>query len=171
MAQGECYDLYFTGRTDDPRNVQFIGHEGPKPVLYTFTTATGYNMDTRTTIVSGRSDLVAHFDWDNGTHLGTAVVGSRRFSMTQLVSMGASPGTRRFTHDNMVFEWRKTATDTYDLYASSNIRLAIYRPKNQTTSVGPSHGYFQYSFSGYETLLLESLLALAVNRWIERYGL
>jgi len=51
-----------------------------------------------------------------------------------------------------------------------NIRIALFRKYNQLTAIGPSHGLIQYTFSN-DVLLIEVLLALLLNRWIDMNGI
>jgi len=166
-----CFDLYFVGRSNDPRNVQVIGFEGSNPILYSFETIS-VTSQTRTTITQGSGDMVALFDWTNGTHLGLcSLARNRKFAMAFLVDTGSTSFSRSFRHKSSVYEWRRIASDAYDLYSADNTRLALFRSKRQGTPVGDSHGYMQYSFHSHESLLLDSLLALCVNRWIDKNGL
>jgi len=54
------------------------------------------------------------------------------------------------------------------LYAGSDKPIAVFRrfSQPQPTAIGPAHGHFQYSFTR-DNLLVESLVALCVNRWID----
>lgn len=56
------------------------------------------------------------------------------------------------------------------LYAPQNRRIASFRRFDQQTPVGPSHGYMQYTFVQPD-LLLEALLALCMNRWLDINGM
>ncbi len=58
------------------------------------------------------------------------------------------------------------------LYSGPNTRLACFRRFRQPreTPVGPAHALLQYSFDD-DRLMLEALLALSLNRWIDWRGL
>jgi len=93
-----------------------------------------------------------------------------------------------FSSDGLQFEWRRDrdTPSSYDvrvspfaflfihvlnslqLYAGSDKPIAVFRrfSQPQSTAVGPAHGLFQYSFTR-DNLLVESLVALCINRWID----
>lgn len=50
------------------------------------------------------------------------------------------------------------------------MKIAVFRLCAQATAIGPSHGLLQYTFT-QEVLLMEALVALCINRWIDRYGM
>ena len=99
---------------------------------------------------------------------------------------------RTFWSEGTRFEWRRCYEDpnSYDvrherhsgshmprdrlpssqLFAIPNRRIAIFRRYAQATPIGPSHGMLQYTFS-HDLLLLEALLALCLNRWIDMRGI
>jgi hypothetical protein len=93
--------------------------------------------------------------------------------------------------DGRKFEWRRRLHDdpnSYDvrlssspvsgpvahfglqLYTEPDRRIAIFRRFVQLTPVGPSHAVLQYAFNN-DLLLLEALLALCLNRWIDWCGI
>lgn len=49
------------------------------------------------------------------------------------------------------------------------MQIAAFRRYAHETAVGPSHGLFQYTFKN-DLLLVEALIALCLNRWIDLYG-
>ena len=55
------------------------------------------------------------------------------------------------------------------LFAAQDIRIAAFRRLTQSTAIGPSHAFVQYTFN-HDPLLIEALLALCVNRWIDLHG-
>ena len=55
------------------------------------------------------------------------------------------------------------------LFAAQNIRIAAFRRLTQPTAIGPSYAFVQYTFN-HDPLLIEALLALCVNRWIDIHG-
>jgi len=169
-ATPSCFDLYFVGQINDPRNMQVIGYEGSNPILYSFDTVT-YGTQTRTSICRGAGEMLAYFDWTNTTHMGLCVIGAhQKFAMALLVGTGSTSFSRRFRHKNSYFEWRRISNDSYDLFSADNVRLALFRSKLQSTPVGEAYGYMQYGFQAQDGLLLEALLALCVNRWIDKHG-
>lgn len=54
------------------------------------------------------------------------------------------------------------------LYAAQTGRIAAFRRCITSTVVGPSHGLLQYKFS-HQQLLVESLVSLCINRWMDMY--
>ncbi|KXN82571.1 hypothetical protein AN958_02422 [Leucoagaricus sp. SymC.cos] len=167
------YQLFFTGR-DDPRSCILIG-EDTRPVYLTFETQenTG-SSNSSLQIYRDTRDLCARLEWGTGGYLGNAVIGNRQFPMAQLVLPGSmNYSARRFaSSDGGQFEWRRMREDTttYDLYMAPNVRIALFRKYSQLTAIGPSHGLIQYTFSNDE-LLIEALLSLLLNRWIDMNGI
>ncbi|KLO18792.1 hypothetical protein SCHPADRAFT_993244 [Schizopora paradoxa] len=162
-----AYDLYFTGSRGNPRQCIIIG-EDVEPIFYRFETPDVYMTNTTTTIYRN-SDVVAAFDWTASSYLGLCTVRHRQpFPMSQLVLQGSSATARAFYLNQVKFEWRRDKDDPtgYSLYTAQNIRIASFRRQDQNTPVGPSHAFLQYTFV-QPALLLESLLALCVNRWID----
>ncbi|KAF9009411.1 hypothetical protein BDQ17DRAFT_1235893 [Cyathus striatus] len=171
MATPATYDLFFTGR-DDPRSCVIIG-EDTKPIYFCFETIER-NMipNIRTMVYRNNKEVCARLDWSPGNHLGSATIGSRQLPMSQLVLPGSSNNARAFVSaDGRRFEWRRSRENptSYDLYASPNMRIAIFRRYAQPTAVGPSHGLLQYTFN-HDLLLAEALVALCLNRWIDIHG-
>jgi len=164
------YELFFTGR-DDPRDGCVVIGRDVKPVFLEFETSD--NPTIRTTI-QRNEQVVAAFDWTPGNHLGRCRIGAREIPMAQLVLPGSAPNARMFlSSDGRRFEWRRRLHDdpnSYDLFTAPNTRIAIFRRFAQLTPVGPSHGVLQYAFS-HDLLLLEALLALCFNRWIDWRGM
>lgn len=148
--------------------------EDTKPVYLSFDTQeSNLNQLIRTNVYKNTRDLCAKLDWGTGGFLGTATIGNRQFPMAHLVTPGTAEKARGFTSvDGKQFEWRRIREDTtaYDLYMAPNIRIALFRKYNQSTAIGPSHGLIQYTFSN-DVLLIEALLALLLNRWIDMNGI
>ncbi|KAF9036674.1 hypothetical protein BJ165DRAFT_594591 [Panaeolus papilionaceus] len=67
--------------------------------------------------------------------------------------------------------WRTHSQTTLgiQLYAAQNMRIAVFTRITQATAIGPSHGHLQYTFV-HDTLLIEALVALCLNRWIDLHG-
>ncbi|KAK0210576.1 hypothetical protein DFS33DRAFT_1370995 [Desarmillaria ectypa] len=166
------YDLFFTGR-DDPRSCVIIG-EDTKPIYLCFDTPErSIAPSIRTTVLSNNKDLVASFDWSPGNHLGRVTIGKRQIPMSHLVRPGSRQNARSFvSSDGRQLEWRKCPNDptSYDLYVAPNFQIAAFRRYVSSTAVGPTHGLLQYKFN-HDTLLVEALLALALNRWIDLHGM
>ncbi|GLB35397.1 hypothetical protein LshimejAT787_0209620 [Lyophyllum shimeji] len=166
------YTLFFTGR-DDPRCCDIIG-EDTRPVYFCFETPERAMMmpNVRTTLYRNNKEACARFEWSPGNHLGSATIGSRQLPMSHLVLPGSSTNARAFVSaDGKKFEWRQRRDNStsYDLYSSQNVQIAAFRRYSQTTFVGPSHGFLQYTFN-HDLLLVEALLALCLNRWIDLHG-
>ncbi|KAH8117516.1 hypothetical protein DFH11DRAFT_1687498 [Phellopilus nigrolimitatus] len=169
-----AYDLYFTGLRATPRQCIIIG-EDVEPVFFRFETPEVFMTNTRTMvskssllprpsgstlsaadqprdIYRNQDETVAAFDWSANNYLGMCSVKHRQsFPMSRLVLPGSSASARAFFLNGSKFEWRRTREDpcSYD-----------------ATPVGPSHAFLQYTFA-QPALLLEALLALSVNRWID----
>ncbi|KZT28524.1 hypothetical protein NEOLEDRAFT_1086918 [Neolentinus lepideus HHB14362 ss-1] len=168
------YKLYFTGR-DDPRNGCIMIGEDTKPIFFRFDTPDLFMGSARTTVTKGNGEAVAIFDWMSSNHPGSATIGHRRIPMIRLVMTGTTPnGSRVFDSGNgKMYAWRRPGNDSnaYDLLALPQaVTIAIYRRFNQSTPIGPSYAYMQYTFDD-DILLLDSLLALSLNRWIDLQGL
>ncbi|TFK27393.1 hypothetical protein FA15DRAFT_211809 [Coprinopsis marcescibilis] len=171
------YDLFFTGR-DDPRSCIVIG-EDVKPIYFSFETRERQQLmspSIKTTVYkNGSEQLCASLEWSPGNHLGNiTIVGSnRQVPMSHFVLPGSCPLSRAFVAtDGRRYEWRRLreVPTSYDLYsAGTSIRIAVFRRYAQATVVGPSHGLMQYTFIN-ESLLVDSLLALCINRWIDLHG-
>ena len=117
---------------------------------------------------------VATFEWSmGGTELGLATIYGRSLPMTQLVMPTTQPNARMFTAvDGRIYSWRRMQQDpnSYELIAAPGHQIGIFRRFDQETPVGPSWGTFQYIFTD-PMLLLESLMALNLNRWLDgTYG-
>ncbi|KDR81795.1 hypothetical protein GALMADRAFT_59462 [Galerina marginata CBS 339.88] len=166
------YDLFFTGR-DDPRSCVIIG-EATKPLYFCFETAERNLLtpNVRTMVYRNNKEVCAKLEWSPGNHLGGATIGNRQMPMSQLVLPGTSTSARTFVSaDGKKFEWRRSRDNptSYDLYASQNMRIAVFRRYTQATAIGPSHAVLQYTFT-QDWLLTEALVALCVNRWIDLHG-
>ncbi|KAJ7109230.1 hypothetical protein C8R44DRAFT_635324 [Mycena epipterygia] len=167
------YNLFFTGR-DDPRNCVIIG-EDAVPRFFCFETPERQINVTRTTVYSNTSSKVASLLFGPGNQLGSVTIGSRTVSMADLVSPGSSPNARTFfSADGRKYEWRRhsAANGAYDLYSlnPSVVRIAAFRRYAEETPVGRSTGLLQYTFA-HDQLLLYSLLALSLNRWVDMYAM
>jgi len=125
---------------------------------------------TRTSIYRNHQELVALFDWMPGNQFGRAVIGSRQIPMNHLVMHGTTPNSRMFlTAEGKRYEWRRLPQDpsSYELYfLTTHTRIAVFRRIAQMTPIGPSHGMLRYTFN-HDILLLESLLALCLNRCLD----
>ncbi|KAJ8597905.1 hypothetical protein M405DRAFT_2050 [Rhizopogon salebrosus TDB-379] len=161
------FQICFSGR-DDPRDCIIIGND-TKPVYFEFETQYLSPSTVRTTI-SSDGNPVAAFDWgENGSSLGVATIGNREIPMTQLVQQGSNSAARRFASaDGNLYEWRRCHNDprSYELFAAPNVKIAFFQRFSQQTPIGPSHGTLEYYFS-HDLLLLEALLALNLNRWLD----
>lgn len=169
IPMAHSFEIYFTGR-DDPRNGCIVIGEDTKPVFFEFETQYLSPSSARTTISSNRSPVAA-LDWLNGG-LGVATIGDREIPMAHLVQQGSSTSARRFpSADGRQYEWRKCHADprSYELFSGPNTRIAKFQKLSQATPIGPSHGTLQYSFS-HDLLLLEALIALNLNRWLDWTG-
>ncbi|KAG2157399.1 hypothetical protein DEU56DRAFT_764440 [Suillus clintonianus] len=163
------FEIYFTGR-DDPRDGCIVIGEDTKPVFFEFETQYMSPSTARTTISSNRNPVAA-LDWLNGG-LGVATIGNREIPMSHMVQQGSSSSARRFpSADGHQYEWRKCHNDprSYELFSAHSGRIAKFQKHSQATPIGPSHGTLQYSFS-HDLLLLEALLALNLNRWLDWTG-
>ncbi|KIJ16741.1 hypothetical protein PAXINDRAFT_74392, partial [Paxillus involutus ATCC 200175] len=114
---------------------------------------------------------VAAFDWGaDGTSLGVVTIGDREFPMALLVMSSPVPNARRFQAANGGFyDWRRVSRNpiSYELYATPNTQpIAVYHQFSQATPIGPTHGTLEYNFTEW-LFLLEALLALNINRWLD----
>ncbi|KAI0928043.1 hypothetical protein AcW2_004179 [Taiwanofungus camphoratus] len=102
-------------------------------------------------------------------HLGMMTIGTNlQQPMSYFIMPGTTPNARMFTSaGNVRYEWRKLndRLDSYDLYSSPNTVIATFRRETEETPVGVAHAAMQYNFDN-DTLLLESLVALCLNRWM-----
>jgi hypothetical protein len=76
---------------------------------------------------------------------------------------------RRMMYVEPLFSLSDLTYKLLQLYAAPNMQIAAFRRYSHETAVGPSHGLFQYTFNN-DLLLVEALLALCLNRWIDLYG-
>jgi len=179
MSTPPVYEVFFTGK-DDPRDGAIvIGFEDTKPQFFRFETTVTFMGNTRTTVYRDAGDDVAWLDWTAGNNLGSVTIHARQSSspMLHFVMHGSVNGSRAFlSADGRHFEWRRCADDpySYDLWASSRLnpstRIASYRRSNQNTPVGPSYAFLSYIFNN-DYLLLEALIALSINRWLDWRGM
>ncbi|KAI0071814.1 hypothetical protein K474DRAFT_1712146 [Panus rudis PR-1116 ss-1] len=170
MTEDDPYDLFFTGK-DDPRDgCIMMGHVGARPIYYHCETTTTTN-STRTTFYRD-ANPVAQFEWSLGYHLGNLNVGRRQIPMTYLVMPGTIANARMFASGTRRYEWRRTTDGGYDLHEGPSSRIGGFRrfPQPRETPVGPAHALLQYTFDNDE-LMLDCLLALSINRWIDLHGL
>ncbi|EMD34454.1 hypothetical protein CERSUDRAFT_158940 [Gelatoporia subvermispora B] len=116
------------------------------------------------------TEPVAYLDWANGDGLGMATIRDKKDTpMSWLIMRGASQNARMFiSYDNRSYEWRRLpdVSQAYDLYLVPDHRVATFRRVNQQTPVGPSYALMEYVIDN-EALLLESLVALCINRWVD----
>ncbi|EJD05953.1 uncharacterized protein FOMMEDRAFT_153301 [Fomitiporia mediterranea MF3/22] len=127
-------------------------------------------------IYRNQDEMVAIFDWSADSYLGLCTVKNRQpFPMAMLVLPGSTASARAFFLNGSKFEWRRTRDDQlgYDLYhvpqnahGQPPVRIAFFRTVDQPTPLGPAHGFLQYTFV-QPPLLLEALLALSINRWMD----
>jgi len=157
--------LHFTGE-GGIRDLQAIG-ESTKPIFFEFETgASRYNPGNRTEIKMNRTP-VATFDWHIGDRLGLAMICGRQMVMSQL-AYDTDTNCRLFaSEDGTRYEWRRLSKDAYDLYLIPQTIIAKFRLEYEDTPVGPCYAYLQFCFDN-DLLLLEAMLALCVNRWIDR---
>ncbi|TFY79301.1 hypothetical protein EWM64_g4711 [Hericium alpestre] len=144
------------------------------------------------------AETVASFKWTTGNMLGTARMGERQVHMADLAQTVANdPNCRAFhsvwpQEDPMVCMWQKVGVDTYavsqfpryvvhDVQADPLRKLWVntdcimeYHPgleivAGEADGDPPRHifGTVQYGFI-HASFFLEAVLALVVNRWIDR---
>ncbi|PAV24328.1 btb poz domain btb2 [Pyrrhoderma noxium] len=176
FCMAPVYDLYFTGSRGNPRQCIILG-EDVEPIFYRFETPEVFMTDTKTMIYRNQDEVVAAFEWSAGTYLGLCNIRNRQsFPMSQLVLPGSSSNARAFFFQGSKFEWRRLREDpySYDLFHVppnvQSVRIAFFRKIDQQTPVGPAHGFLQYTFT-QPFLLLESLLALCLNRWMDVHSM
>ncbi|KIK97404.1 hypothetical protein PAXRUDRAFT_226903 [Paxillus rubicundulus Ve08.2h10] len=163
------FTIYFTGN-DDPRDGGIVIGEDERPVYFEFETELIPPSQTRTTIYSDRQPVAA-FDWGaDGNSLGVVTIGDREFPMLLLVMSSPVLSARRFqAAGGGFYDWRRVSRNpnSYELYAAPNTQpIAVYHQFSQATPIGPSHGTLEYNFTDC-LFLLEALLALNINRWID----
>ncbi|KAG9318869.1 hypothetical protein JVU11DRAFT_976 [Chiua virens] len=151
------FEIYFTGR-DHPRDGCIVIGEDSMPVFFEFETTLLPSGSMRTTISSDEHPVAA-FDWAANDALGVVTIGDREFSMEHLVLSGSSP------RQPMAGSMNGGALITIRTPPNSP-SIAVYHQFNQATPIGPSHGTLQYSFTN-GLFLLEVLLALNLNRWLD----
>jgi len=165
----EFHDLYFFGEgqmQNNPRHVSIIGYENDLPLFIQFCTT--LNQTSTQTRVYRDQREVALFEWTVGTHLGSLTISHRHLHMGSLIRpRGLNIRVFNSPVDNLPFEWRRTPTCDYELYSPGNRRIATYSRITLQTKWGACHGLLRYTFKNQESLLLEALLALSLNRWID----
>lgn len=170
MGDPPVYEVFFTGR-DDPRDGCIVIGEDTRPVFYRFETPQSYVGNPRTTVYRNAGEIVACMDWSVvGHQLGVLTIANRQSPMTRFVMHGSSVNSRVFlTGDGRQYEWRRCPDDpeSYDLFTvQGNQRIATYRRRPQTTPIGHSYAFMSYLFDN-EVFLLESLIALCLNKWLD----
>ncbi|KAL6307924.1 hypothetical protein BKA93DRAFT_726660 [Sparassis latifolia] len=167
--------LFFTAK-DDPRDgCMIVGHTSntgqdvryDKHILYDFRTN-----GRRTTVYRNTTEVVAYLDWGERDTLGMLTMGTRQEPMSNfLLPIATTPNVRVFISaaDRLYYEWHKVDHGGYDFYPASirGQRLATFRRDQNDTPVGLTHATMKYNFD-HDHLLLESLVALCLNRWVDR---
>jgi len=163
------YFLHFTG-LDGIRDLRAIG-ESTKPLFVEFDTGPSHDSPGNRTEIKMNRTFVATFDWHIGDNLGLASIGGRQMLMSHLV-YNLNTNNRMFVSaDGTRYEWRRLYPEdptAYDLYLIPHTPIARFRREYEDTPVGPSYAYLQFCFDS-DRLLLEALLALCINRWVDRH--
>ncbi|TFL07357.1 hypothetical protein BDV98DRAFT_557732 [Pterulicium gracile] len=168
-------ELFVTRSIDDARNFDIIGEIDHRPCYVRFETNEGTSpgSSTRTLVYRNEEGIVAILDWVNRDHLGTYTLPMKtQVSMHYLASSGSAPHCRSFLFAGQIYEWRRQPDNrSYDLYNSRNGRIASFTRFNQaqTSPVGPTFGLIQTTAVD-EAFLLQALLSLVINRWLDRNG-
>ncbi|KAI0035964.1 hypothetical protein K488DRAFT_68027 [Vararia minispora EC-137] len=176
MAQQESrsalnFQVYFVGN-GDPRQCLVISGDTQITRL-TFDTPVN-PLRTITTIYQEGSPL-AFFEWFFGTAPGVATIRDRRLHMADLVVMNGYPQSCRAFQSTdpdgspNMFVWRNVASGGYDLLSPSGTIIGQYRAAAQTSPMGNVFAVLHYTFE-HEPLFIDAILALAINRWIDRMG-
>ena len=122
------------------------------------------------------------------SHARSSPLHPRIHSLTFALSPFFNSSRVFLSADGQQFEWRRCTDDpcSYDASLFSpyphppfpfthrkqlftvqgNQRIATYRRCLQDTPIGPSYGFMSYLFDN-EHLLLESLIALCLNKWLD----
>lgn len=164
--------------SDDPRDGFHVMSTNPL-VFFSFQTPMGL-LSTHTLVTNGNGATVATLNWTGMSALGTVTWHGRNPSETHMVDLVApfqSMLDSRAFHcegpDRVVrtFWWRRLPHGNYDLYAAHEPDTLIglfrmHRPPEVLT-VGNNYATFFFVFL-HEPLLLHALLALCLNRWLDR---
>ncbi|KAI0253856.1 hypothetical protein BJV78DRAFT_1152686 [Lactifluus subvellereus] len=170
------FEVHFLD-SDNPRHGFRIMGMDPL-VYYQFQTPVGF-LSTHTIVTDARGATVVTFNWFGTSALGTLTwPGSppRHAHMGELVMpFQPMPHSRSFLCEGpdrtvRLFWWRRRPQGDYDLYAAHEPDTLIglfrkHRPE-EVLSVGKNYATFYFSFS-HGPLLLHSLLALCLNRWLD----
>ncbi|PCH38459.1 hypothetical protein WOLCODRAFT_115523 [Wolfiporia cocos MD-104 SS10] len=177
MAAAGPNHLFFTSKDDPREDCIIIGftYNAPtnqgsdKPIFYRFTTSQVSQTDSRTIVTRDAGQVVAQLDWPMHNQLGMITMGTKpQHPMSWMMMRGSTPNVRIFrSADSQLYEWRKVLNrpDSYDLF-SGNTQIARFQREAKNTPIGPAHAVMQYIFDNDE-LLLECLVALCVNRWVD----
>ncbi|VDB99944.1 unnamed protein product [Peniophora sp. CBMAI 1063] len=165
------YEARFIG-TGDPRHCSIVAAV-PADSNMIFETVRALETVTNVRGHDGRE--IATFRWILGTAPGQAMVRGERKHMADLAIMtGYAPGYRAFdstdTEGTRVrFLWQHVGGCNYDLYTPHGVRIGQYveAPQAVQTPAGRVYATFRFSFD-HDTLFIDAMLALCVNKWIDR---
>lgn len=171
------YEVHFL-HSDDPRDGLHVMSTNPL-VFYSFQTPVGF-LSTHTMVTDASGATVVTFNWTGPSALGTVTWSGSCASETHMGDLVAPfqsmPDSRAFRcegPDRIVrtFWWRRLPDGNYDLYAAHEPDTLIglfrmHRPPERLV-VGDNYATFFFPFS-HEPLLLHALLALCLNRWLDR---
>ncbi|OCH90288.1 hypothetical protein OBBRIDRAFT_606944 [Obba rivulosa] len=175
LTTPEPNQIYFMKRDDIRHGCGIIGfintpQQKDVPVYYRLETPQAAGQVTRTTVYRNDTEPVAYLNWANGDGLGMATIRDKKDTpMSWLIMRGTVPNARMFiSYDNRKYEWRRMSAspEAYDLYLAPDYRMGTFRRVNSTTPVGNSYAFMEHIIDN-EALLLESLVALCINRWID----
>ncbi|KAI0060805.1 hypothetical protein BV25DRAFT_1917364 [Artomyces pyxidatus] len=189
VVEGEnvVYTLFFIGNGTNPRDGFDI--MGTPDVWFRFVTP-HEQLDPIRTTIRGLSGDIATFDWTlRGAAVGTATIldPPRRFHMHDLVLLdevvveGQIFHCRAFysasapTLPRLLYRWVRRARDAYELYVAHDtagfgtlIGSFAANAEIEQTAAGPAFASFSYNFDWHDPLVLDAMLALCVNRFLDR---
>jgi hypothetical protein len=168
---------------DDPRDCDIIGEHVARPFFCRFETSDvsipspHHAPRKKTTVYRNDEGPVAYLDWGNTDPLQLGYITlptGQQLPMSCMLADGSGPHCRTFvyTGDDQPYEWRRLSDNkSYDLYNSRNGRIASYTNFSSAhpSPVGPTFGLLQTTAID-EFFLLQSLLALILNRWLDRFA-
>ncbi|KAI9446813.1 hypothetical protein H4582DRAFT_610591 [Lactarius indigo] len=166
--------------SDDPRDGFHVMGTDPL-VFYSFLTPIGF-LTTHTIVNDASGATVATLNWTGSSALGTVTwpgstpTPSETHMCDLVMAFPSMPDSRAFScegPDRVVrtFWWRRLPYGNYDLYVANEPDVCVglfrmHRPPEQLT-VGDNYATLFFVFL-HEPLLLHALLALCLNRWLDR---
>ncbi|KAF8479082.1 hypothetical protein DFH94DRAFT_39379 [Russula ochroleuca] len=163
--------------SDNPRHGFCVMSTNPL-TYYDFQTPIGF-LETHTIVTDDRGATIVTFNWFGLSALGTMTWPGPPAHEAHMVDLVMPhqwmPNSRAFFCEGpdqqmRRFWWRRLPQGNYDLYAAHepDVRIGLFRKHHppEENSLGDIYATFNFEFV-HEPLLLNALLALCLNRWLD----